>query len=57
MPIGHIEYVEPLLEKSKTNEYNRRYYQKRQHIILEQRRELYQKKKLIPRIEVDFTKK
>ena len=57
MPAGYIEYVEPMLEKSRTNEYNRQYYQKRQHIILEQRRKLYQQKKLIPQIEVDFTKK
>lgn len=65
MPMGHIEYVKPMLEKSKTvdrakiNEYNRQYYYQRQRAILDQRKEQYlqRKQKLIPEIIVDFTKK
>lgn len=59
MPMGHIEYVEPVVEKSKTDrsEYFKKYYENRQRIILANKRVYYQnKKKLIPQIEVDFTK-
>lgn len=59
MPMGFIEYVEPILEQSKTNrnEYHKKYYYIRQQAILNQRKNLYHQKKQIAQIEVDFTKK
>ena len=59
MPIGHIEYVEPVVEKSKTDrsEYFKKYYENRRRHILNQQKEYQTKKKLISQIEVDFTKK
>lgn len=59
MPMGFIEYVEPSVEKSKTNrtEYFKNYYQLRRREILNQQKSYQQKKKQIAQIEVDFTKK